>query len=113
LGDDVHVEEQRARYLERLELLAAALSSAGCPATLPQGGFYLWVPVPAPLADGWALTEELARAAGILVSPGEFYGPDGSGFIRVAAVQPMGRLRLAADRLAGSGWSAGGVPLTG
>jgi succinyldiaminopimelate transaminase len=113
LGDDAHVEDQRARYLERLEFLAAVLSSAGCPATLPEGGFYLWVPVPAPLADGWALTEELARAAGVLVSPGEFYGPDGSGFVRVAAVQPMSRLRLVADRLAASGWSAGGERATG
>jgi aspartate/methionine/tyrosine aminotransferase len=113
LGDDAHVEDQRARYLERLEFLAAVLSSAGCPATLPEGGFYLWVPVPAPLADGWALTEELARAAGVLVRPGEFYGPDGSGFVRVAAVQPMSRLRLVADRLAASGWSAGGERATG
>lgn len=109
LGDDAHVEEQRARYLERLEFLASVLSSVGCPATLPEGGFYLWVAVPAPLDDGWALTEELARAGGVLVSPGEFYGPDGSNFVRVAAVQPMGRLRLVAERLAASGWSAGEV----
>jgi aspartate/methionine/tyrosine aminotransferase len=52
LGDDAHVEDQRARYLERLEFLAAVLSSAGCPATLPEGGFYLWVPVPAPWPTG-------------------------------------------------------------
>jgi aspartate/methionine/tyrosine aminotransferase len=57
------------------------------------------------LGDGWALTEELARAGGLLVSPGEFYGPDGANFVRVAAVQPMERLRLVADRLTAAGWS--------
>jgi hypothetical protein len=35
------------------------------------------------------------------VSPGDLYGPDGSGFVRVAMVQPIDRLQLVADRLAG------------
>ncbi len=37
LGDDAHVEEQRTRYLERLEFLASVLSSVGCPAAAPRG----------------------------------------------------------------------------
>ena len=103
LGDDEHVDAQRARYLERLEFLAEVLSSAGCPAHLPDGGFYLWVASPERLGDGWALTEELARTGGILVSPGEFYGPEGANFVRVAAVQPMERLALFADRMKAAG----------
>jgi len=107
LGDDTHVEVQRARYLERLRFLASVLTDAGCPAGLPEGGFYLWVAVPGRLGNGWALTEELARVAGLLVSPGEFYGPAATNFVRVAAVQPMERLELAAGRLTSAGWSAG------
>jgi succinyldiaminopimelate transaminase len=107
LRDDAHVDDQRARYRERLEFLADVFTRSGCPARLPEGGFYLWIATPSELGDGWALTEELARAGGILVSPGEFYGPDGSGFVRVAAVQPMERLELVASRLAASGWSIG------
>ncbi len=106
LGDDRHVAEQRARYLERLDFMAASLSAADCPAGLPEGSFYLWVPVPESLGDGWALAEELARHGGLLVSPGEFYGPDAARHVRVAVVQPMERLALAAERLASSGWSA-------
>ncbi len=49
----------------------------------PDGGFYLWVPVPQDVGDGWALAGVLARRAGLLVSPGEFYGPAGGGFVRV------------------------------
>ena len=46
LDDDVHVDEQRARYLDRLEFLADALALAGLPVAVPAGGFYLWLPVP-------------------------------------------------------------------
>ena len=39
--------------------------------TLPEGGFYLWVPVPAGRwTDAWAMAESLARDGGLLVSPG-------------------------------------------
>ncbi len=100
--DDGHVDAQRARYRERLELLARALTDAGCPTRLPEGSFYLWPAVPARWADGWALAEELARVAGLLVSPGDLYGPEGAGHVRVAVVQPTERLALVAKRLARS-----------
>lgn len=96
LGDDAHVEAQRARYRHRLERLAAVLGHLGIPAPLPDGAFYLWVP--APDGDAWALARELAERAGIVVSPGEFYGPHGAGHVRVAAVQPDERIDLAAHR---------------
>ncbi len=51
----------------------------------------------------WVLTTALAEAAGMLVSPGEFYGAGGAGFVRVAAVQPDERIELVAERLAASG----------
>ncbi len=52
--DDVHVEEQRQRYAERLAFLADALTGAGLPVGIPAGAFYLWLPVPERFADGWA-----------------------------------------------------------
>ena len=91
-----------ARYRERLEFFSATLQQAGLKAELPQGGFYLWVP--APEGDAWALTERLARDAGVLVSPGDFYGEPGAGHVRVALVQPLEKLELVARRL-GSGRS--------
>jgi aspartate/methionine/tyrosine aminotransferase len=97
LDDDEHVEVQRNRYRGRLELLASVLSRwSEAPVPLPDGAFYLWVPV----ADGWEFTERLARDGGALVSPGEFYGADGARFVRVAVVQPDERVQLVAERLA-------------
>jgi aspartate/methionine/tyrosine aminotransferase len=99
LDDDTHVDYQRRRYDDRLRFLAGALADAGLPVDLPAGGFYLWVPVPDRFTDGWAACEWLADEAGLLVSPGELYGPDGSGHVRIAMVQPMDRLELVVDRL--------------
>ena len=103
LADDEHVVAQRGRYHQRLTFMADVLGRAGCPVDLPEGGFYLWVPVPAAQwPDAWSMAEDLARRGGILVSPGDLYGQDGAGFVRVAVVQPMDRLELVAERLLGA-----------
>ncbi len=108
LEDEDHVEVQRGRYLERLVFLRDVLGAAGLPVALPDGGFYLWVPVPdSRPGSGWGLAEDLARVAGILTSPGDLYGEGGARFVRVAVVQPMDRLALVADRLAGHDLSRG------
>jgi succinyldiaminopimelate transaminase len=100
LADDDHVTVQRARYWERLTFMASVLGQFGCPVELPEGGFYLWVPVPTERwSDAWAMAEDLARQGGFLVSPGDLYGDGGAGFVRVAVVQPMDRLELVAERL--------------
>jgi succinyldiaminopimelate transaminase len=101
LADDAHVEEQRGRYRERLEYLAGVLAAYGAPVALPEGGFYLWVPVPpARWPDAWVMAEALANDGGLLVSPGDLYGERGADHVRVAVVQPMGRLVLVGERLA-------------
>ena len=97
-ADDAHVDEQRERYRARLDAMATALAKTGIDVALPGGAFYLWAP--APDGDAWALARRLAETGGALVSPGEFYGPAGAGFVRVAVVQPDERIALVAERLA-------------
>jgi len=110
LDDDEHVRLQRDRYRGRLELLREMLVGAGLEACLPDGGFYLWVPVPSWAVEAaredaaggggaWVLAEALAEMAGALVSPGDFYGEDSTA-VRVAAVQPDSRIVLVGERLA-------------
>ena len=104
-ADQDHVDEQAARYQRRLGCLAGIAEAAGSSASMPGGAFYLWVPAPA--RDAWAFADTLARRAGLIVSPGEFYceqperlGPqDPRHFVRMAAVQPLKRLELAKTRL--------------
>lgn len=98
-ADDDHVAVQREQYRERLDVLAEGLRAFGLPVDRPAGAFYLWVAAPG--GDAWALAERLATEGGMLVSPGEFYGPAGSGHIRIAAVQPLDRIVVGLDRLLG------------
>jgi succinyldiaminopimelate transaminase len=97
LADQAHVERQRERYWTRLGRMKEILAAVGIDAPLPGGGFYLWVPAPG--GDAWAWTEQLAESGGVLVSPGEFYGPAGDGYVRIAMVHPIERLDLVASRL--------------
>jgi succinyldiaminopimelate transaminase len=97
LDDDAHVEAQRARYLSRLQRLQQVLKAAGYDAPLPGGAFYLWAPAPG--GDAWSAARDIAAKAGVVVSPGEFYGEASAGFFRVAAVQPDERIELAARRV--------------
>ncbi len=95
--DEAHVDVQREIYHQRLTLMQRITSMLGSEAEMPGGGFYLWAP--APDGDAWAFARRLATEAGTLVSPGEFYGKQGAGHVRIALVQPDDRLALAATRL--------------
>ena len=116
LSDQAHVDAQRERYRRRLERFSAVLGAVGAPAPLPGGGFYLWAAAPDP-GDGsdpaWSLTERLAADGGVLVSPGEFYGPSASTHVRVAMVAPDDRLELVARRLGVSAGTPAGTPAGG
>jgi succinyldiaminopimelate transaminase len=98
LGDDAPVAAQRAVYRRRLERTAEIVGAAfDIEVPLPGGGFYLWVPAPG--GDAWAFAKRLAAEAGALVSPGEFYGAQSAGHVRIAVVQPDDRIELLARRL--------------
>jgi succinyldiaminopimelate transaminase len=96
-GDDDHVDEQAQRYHERLERGRTILGALGAEAPMPGGAFYLWPA--APDGDAWSFARRLATDAGVLVSPGEFYGSAAAGHARLAMVAPMDRLDLVAARV--------------
>lgn len=96
-ADDAHADAQRETYRRRLEAVVAALAVAGLPTPFPDGAFYLWVP--APDGDGAALARHLAEAAGVLATPGETYGPEGAGHVRLALVVPDDRIAELVARL--------------
>jgi succinyldiaminopimelate transaminase len=96
LADDTHAAQQRARYAARREKLRAALTSAGWAVEHSEAGLYLWATRPG--LDCWGSVRVLADA-GVLVAPGEFYGPAGSRHVRVALTATDERVDAAAGRL--------------
>ncbi len=99
LSDDAHVDLQRERYRRRLAAGVGLLAAMGVEAHAPDGAFYLWVRDPG--GDGWALARRLAEEAGVLASPGEFYGTAGSTHVRLAMVQPDDLIEVAMERVVG------------
>ena len=96
LDDDEHQTAQRDRYARRREVLLAALRSAGFTVEHSQAGLYLWATRGEPCR---ATVDWLARR-GILVAPGDFYGPAGTQHVRVALTATDERVAAAAARLA-------------
>lgn len=97
LEDDGHADEQRSRYRARRASLRTALEAAGWRISHSEAGLYLWAAHPE--LDAWASVNRLAEL-GILVAPGDFYGPRGSGHVRVAVTATDERVAEAAARLA-------------
>lgn len=97
LEEDGHEVLQKQLYRERRELLKAALLQAGFDIEYSDGGLYLWA------TQGRDGRETVAGLAdkGILVAPGDFYGPKGKNFVRVGLTATDERIEAAARRLTG------------
>ncbi|MGP4050782.1 bifunctional succinyldiaminopimelate transaminase/glutamate-prephenate aminotransferase [Streptomyces sp. 2A115] len=95
LGDDTHVHEQRERYAARRTALRAALLKHGFRIEHSEASLYLWATRD---ESCWDTVAHLA-ALGILVAPGDFYGPAGDRFVRVALTATDERVAEAVKRL--------------
>jgi LL-diaminopimelate aminotransferase len=85
-------------YRRRRDLAVAALNAVGIPVQAPRGTMYIWVPVPAGHSSV-SFAELVLEQAGVVVSPGSSYGPNGEGYVRLSLTLPDGRLREAVDRI--------------
>ncbi|MBO9553365.1 succinyldiaminopimelate transaminase [Cellulomonas sp.] len=101
LADDAHVGEQRERYRRRREVLRAAFEGAGYKVDGSHAGLYLWVRPEHGAQDCWVTVADLAEL-GILVAPGEFYGAQAAGHVRVALTATDAKVAEAAARLTGA-----------
>lgn len=96
LLDDEHVQVQCDRYARRRTILREALIGAGLQIDHSHAGLYLWATRHEPCWD----TVHWLADQGILVAPGDFYGPGGQRHVRVALTATDETVALAAQRLA-------------
>ncbi|WP_374115929.1 succinyldiaminopimelate transaminase [Kineococcus sp. TRM81007] len=99
LADDAHVVAQRERYRARREVLRGALEGAGFRVDASRAGLYLW----STRGEGSRATVDLLARRGVLVAPGDFYGPAGAQHVRVALTATDERVAQVPERLAGPG----------
>lgn len=95
LDDDVHEAEQRERYERRRSALLPALRAAGFTVDHSEAGLYLW----ATRGEPCRATVDWLAQRGILAAPGEFYGPRGDQYVRIALTAPDERITAAVTRL--------------
>jgi LL-diaminopimelate aminotransferase len=91
-----------AGYRERRDVLIDGFRSLGWPAESPRATMFAWLPVPKGFtSQQW--TQHLIDEAGVVVTPGNAFGPGGEGFFRVSLVAEPAVLRDAITRMKKAG----------
>ncbi len=91
-----------AEYRLRRDLVVEGFRALGWPLEPPHATMFVWLPVPAGFtAQGW--TAHLIDTAGVVVTPGNAFGPGGDRFFRVSLVANAARMAEAFERLRAAG----------
>src|SRR5262249_18411680 len=83
----------RAEFESRRRYAFDRLQGQGLEPVWPAGAFFLWVAVHPVDLGGRAFAEQLLGTKRVLVSPGDLFGPSGSGYVRLSYATEDGRLR--------------------
>jgi LL-diaminopimelate aminotransferase len=96
---DAEVRAMNDVYARRRDLVCDALAQAGVEVSRPQATIYVWAPVPEGFASSAEYCEHVLEHAGVVISPGGAYGPNGEGFFRISLTTPDERLLEAVERI--------------
>ncbi|MBA3937193.1 MAG: succinyldiaminopimelate transaminase [Planctomycetes bacterium] len=92
-SDDAHAADRRRIFAAKYRLLADGLAALGIAILPSAAGLYIWAEVPAGItAEAYATR---CLDAGIVVSPGGFFGDGGAGWFRLALVPSLDDCRRA------------------
>ena len=94
-SDERHVDETRARYRAKRDVMIPALEAKGWEIVASEATMYLWV-----VGGSSEASPTACSSTGIVVSPGAFFGPSGEGYVRFALVPTLDECERAAAILA-------------
>ena len=95
---NTEIKKMNALYCERRDCLVAGLNELGWSLKPNKATFYYWAPIP----KGYTSTTFCAKVldeCGIVIVPGNGYGPEGEGYFRVALTESKTRIQEALARL--------------
>jgi len=95
---DTPLPEIISIYERRRDVMVKGLRELGWEVDRPKATFYLWIQVPKGYTSAQFATV-LLEQAGIVATPGNGFGEDGEGFIRMALTVDEKRLNEAIERL--------------
>ena len=96
-GDQSCIDEMRARYKSRRDVLISGLEAAGWEVPSPPATMFAWAPLPPEFADlgSLAFSKLLLQHAKVAVAPGVGFGEYGDGHVRLGLVENEHRTRQA------------------
>ena len=97
---DGDVARMRAEYKRRRDFLVAALNRMGLKTIRPKGAFYVFADIRGTGLDSEDFCLKLLNGHGVACVPGSAVGACGEGFVRMSYATSMGKLHIAAKRLA-------------
>ena len=100
-GPDDCIQEMRAIYKRRRDVLVESFGRAGWDIPPPRASMFAWAPIPQPFATLGSVefSTLLVEKAELAVSPGTGFGERGEGYVRIALVENEQRIRQAARNL--------------
>jgi LL-diaminopimelate aminotransferase len=97
-GPQDTVDEMRAVYQKRRDLVVGTLNSLGWDLEPPRGSIYVWLPTREGMSSA-EFCELLLERAQVVLSPGSGYGAGGEGYARISLTVPDDRLAEAMARI--------------
>ena len=96
-GPQECVDELRRMYKERRDVLVKGLEAAGWEVPSPAASMFAWAPLPAAFRHLGSneFAKLLLKEAKVAVSPGIGFGEYGEGYVRIAMVENVHRIRQA------------------
>jgi LL-diaminopimelate aminotransferase len=95
---DSYLHEVQNRYRTRRDFLVEGLAKLGWNIPKPLAAMYLWVPcTPGMSSTDFALN--VLQQTGVVVTPGNAFGPGGEGYVRISLIADCDRLGEALRRL--------------
>ncbi|MCP4384188.1 MAG: LL-diaminopimelate aminotransferase [Hyphomicrobiales bacterium] len=97
-GPQECIDEMRATYKRRRDVLVESFSRAGWAIPAPTASMFAWAPIPEPFRPLGSLefSKLLIEKADVAVAPGIGFGEHGDGYVRIALVENEQRVRQAA-----------------
>ncbi len=86
-GPQTCVDATAGTYQRRRDVLVDGLGEIGWKIPKPNASMFIWAPLPPGYVSSAALTTDLLEKAGVIVIPGEAFGKQGEGYVRIALVK--------------------------
>lgn len=97
-SDQSEVEKMRQTYESRRDHFIAACKNIGWQVEAPAGSFFAWLKVPAGFTST-SFSDFLLEEVNVAVAPGNGFGEEGEGYVRVGLLMDEERLEEAARRI--------------